>query len=134
MKQIISFVRYIALFFVAMFLTPYSYIPVANFYRNTLGASGGFDIDFTDAGVAFFVLEALFALLLIFFGERARYRNHILIIVLFLFVAGVLLDPTHFYFPIGLIILGSGLGWVLRFVCSNTLGKMPALEPYKKYF
>ena len=75
MKQIISFVRYIALFFVAMFLTPYSYIPVANFYRNTLGASGGFDIDFTDAGVAFFVLEALFALLLIFFGEIIFYSH-----------------------------------------------------------
>ena len=134
MNTLVSFVRYVAMFVVAGLLTPALSAPLAQLDKSLFYSGAGFDINLAEAGTMFFALETIFAFLLILFGEKVRYRNHILTIVVFLLIAGISLDPVHFYFPAGLILLGAGLGWVVRWLAANTLGKMPALEPYKKYF
>jgi hypothetical protein len=100
-------------------------------FPNELG--GGFDIDFTGVVVFFYSIEFFLPLLILVFGDRARYWV-VAIIVGLLGVFEFLTDKFNFSAPLLLLISGLLLGLLIRFIAAHTLGKMPRLEPLKKYF
>jgi hypothetical protein len=134
MKQIYSFLRYIALFPIALLLTTLISKSLIRLDHALIPSGGGFDINLSDAGTMFFALTASFTFLLFLAVEKIRFRNHILVIVILMLILSISLDPTHFYFPAGLILAGAGLGFALRTVISKTIGTTVRGESLKRFF
>jgi hypothetical protein len=134
MKDLLAVVRYIALFLSAGYIATFTPMVITTWYKQFVYAGGGFDIDLTAAAIYFDAVLVVFAFLTILLGRNILHAIHVRVILTLTVIIGVLWDPTHFYLPATVILIGAALGWIARIGVSNTLGKMTALDPYRKYF
>lgn len=130
---ITSLARYFILlgltFVVATLLVPF----IKPLYITFFGYGGGFDIDFTDVAIFAMTYKLVVPLSFVLLGDRWRYIATIIFVTPIL-VFEVIFDPQFLQYSI--IPMGTGLiiAVILRLIASNTLGKMPSLEPMKRYF
>ena len=136
MQIALSLLRYILLLVIATLLTVYilvyAFEPVYGLLlRSEVGGFG--DIDFTDAAIIFVALQFYIPLFFIAMGDNLRYWAFEITLVL-LSLIDYQVDPQRLLILLAIIVSGGLLGWLIRFVATNTLGKMPSFEPMKRYF
>ena len=135
MSWVLSIGRYILLFFLVGVLVSVFQSSLMDLYKysfpNEIG--GGFDIDFTPVVVLLYSIDFFLPLFTIAFGDRRRYwvaSGVVGLLGIFEYFA----DQFNFGTPLLLLTSGVVLGLVIRLIATRTLGKMPSLEPMKKYF
>ena len=135
MNRVYSIVRYILLFLLAGFVASTFQSQLMGLYKYAFPneSGGGFDINFTGIVVLFYSIEFLLPFLIIAFGDRLRYWVAGVVVVL-LGIFEFATDQFNFHIPLLLLVSGLMLGLLLRWIAAQTLGKMPTLEQYKKYF
>lgn len=135
MRILISVVRYILLFSLAALSVSLLEPVLTRLYTYAFSGElgGGFDINFTGFVVLSYGFEFLLPVFLLTLGDKSRLwvtGAMILVLAIYEFYA----DPFNFETPLLLLISGFCIGLLVRFVATKTLGKIPALEPMKKYF
>ena len=135
MRKINIIIKYTAFFLLAGFIANYFQITLLEIYKYLLPKEigGGFDISFDGLVAIDYGFEFLYLFLILTFGDGIRYRVALLVTALILALE-FLIDSHHILTPAFLILFGALLGWLLRTLATHTLGKIPSLEPYKKYF
>jgi hypothetical protein len=129
-----SAIRYISIFIIALILSSLLNPLPKPMYVYFFGNGGGFaDIDFTDLAILHFTLDFFIPFLVILLGNRMRYWV-VAFMGLAIFVPGILINDQYIYNHVGLFIAGGLGGLAIRLIAAHTLGKMPRLEPLKKYF
>ncbi len=107
---------------------------LTDLYRDFFPSKGGgFDIDLVGTGIFILSLEFLVPFWVVSLGDRFRYWVAGLVVFAVL-VPALLTSSQYLYEDLICIFAGFLLGWLLRYLISQTLGKMPSLEPMKKYF
>ena len=95
---------------------------------------GGFgDIDFTNVAIIFIALQFYIPLSFVALGDQNRYWAFAVGLVL-LFLIDYQIDPYRLPILLSIIVSGAILGWLIRYIVTQTLGKIPSLEPMRKYF
>jgi hypothetical protein len=136
MRLIISIVRYTALVTVTLILCAFW---LANLFQPVYDLVfphevGGFGVlNFTSVAVWVASCHFFLPFLLLTLGDRFRYWAIAFVLVI-LGIFDHVLDPglTGPLLAIGLSGLATGL--LVRWISTKTLGSMPAMEKYKKFF
>ena len=133
MKLVLNVIRYLLLITLVVLLASLFAQQGWNLYEWFFHESGGTWINLK--GLAGLIISYVFLLPLIItlLGER----HSPWLIALFLvpiFYFELTSDFTNFYLFVGLSIGGFLLGYFVKRIASQTLGKMAALEPMKRYF
>jgi len=136
MQLLISVGRYIVLLIFAAMLTAYGlgyiFSPIYGILLPSVGSGLG---DLGAAALALYIVALQFYVPLFFIslGDEVRHWAFTVIFLIFALL-DYQLDSSRVHLLLFVVILGGSLGWLLRLLTTNTIGKMPALEPYKKYF
>ena len=134
MRGALSILRYAILLLTAGFLSALLNVYLTSIYSEYFRASGGaFDIDLTGVAVLHSTFEFMTIFAVILLGDNVRYWVGICV-TLILLIPRLLVSDTHIPLSIGLMIIAAGIAYVIRLIATKTLGKIPALEPMKKYF
>ena len=133
MSIVLNVGRYIALFALTILLAAVFGDPIWYLYTSIYPETGGSWIDLH--AIAALMLGYVFFLPLIFMtlGEK---RKKWLIALGYLPIIFFELTTNLFglFMFLGIGLAGFSLGWLIRFIATKTLGKMPSFEPMKKYF
>lgn len=135
MNTIVSIIRYFLLLLLSGLIATIFQPQLTSFYKylfpNEIG--GGFDISFIGVVALFYSFEFLATLLITVLGDKHRYWTAGIVIVL-LGTLEFLTDQFSFGTPVIILFSGLILGLLIRFAAAQTLGKVSAFEPLKKYF
>ena len=134
MKILIAICRYALLFFLAGALSPYLGSLIFPIYKSIPALSmGGSFINLEGIWILMVSFEVLFAFVVSLLGDKHRYWILIgsTIIVL---IPAVLVNDRYISWSLLSIVVGTFLGWLVRLICSKTLGNVATLAPFRKYF
>jgi hypothetical protein len=144
MQLVLSFVRYLCIFFLGIIVALFASAPFEALYRTLYPSvySGPFDINLAGIGISIATATLAISFLLIIFGDRNRYVAFAIFVLLQgLFSIynpsdGSLNTATLFTAasPFVIALIGGLIGILLRFIFAKTFGGMPQFAQYKKYF
>jgi hypothetical protein len=135
MTDLIQLARYILIIAIAAIISTYAMPLIAPIYRAIIAPSAGSfaDLDFAGVALIIYTFEFLLPIFAYLFGDKSRYKFFAGIFIVSLLIC-LPLDRGNVAIWVTALILGTILGWIIRFIVSNSLGKIAQFQSWKKYF